>query len=633
MLDKYVLLNGINSSADVKKLTINQLNDLCKELQDYIIEVTSINPGHLGSSLGAIELAVAIHYVFDTPADKLIWDVGHQAYAHKILTGRRVAFARNRQKDGLSGFPKMTESEYDSFGVGHSSTSISAVLGMAVAASLSGNASRNHIAVIGDGSMTGGLAFEGMNNAGATKANILVILNDNHMAIDQNVGAMSTYLAKLTTSETYNRVKDKIWQLFSRKNNTGYPARKRIQQFQAALKGSLLKNSNLFESLGFRYFGAIDGHNIETLVQVLKGLQSIPGPKLLHCMTVKGKGLDVAERSQVLYHAPGKFDKTTGEIIQPKLDPDEPEKYQKVFGVTLCELARKYPNIVGITPAMATGCSMDIMMKEFPHRAFDVGIAEQHAVTFSAGLAADGYIPFCNIYSSFLQRAYDQIIHDVALQKLPVIFCIDRAGLVGEDGATHHGNFDLAYLRCIPDMIIAAPLNERDLRNMMFTAIRVKMPFAIRYPRGKGVSNNWQNQTFEQYPVGKGVCLQQGKHTAVVSIGHIGNIAMEAAQMLQKEDMHVGVYDMRFLKPLDEELLNIICRQYQTIVTLENGTVKGGLGSAVSEFLTANRYHNKLKILGIPDAFIEQGSIDELHRDCGMDAETIYHTVIELRQS
>ncbi|MDR1791820.1 MAG: 1-deoxy-D-xylulose-5-phosphate synthase [Bacteroidales bacterium] len=629
MSEKYILLNQINSPIDLKKLKPEQLNDLCCELQDYIIEVMSVNPGHLGSSLGAIELAVAMHYVFDTPNDKLVWDVGHQAYAHKILTGRREEFRNIRKKDGISGFPKMEESKYDAFGGGHASTSISAVLGMAIAAALEGNQQRNHVAIIGDGAMTGGLAFEGLNNAGAAQANVLVILNDNNMAIDHNVGAMSTYLAKRTTSESYNKFKDKIWRLFSKKDNEAYPARRIIQQFQAALKGSLLKNSNLFEALGFRYFGPIDGHDILTMVKVLKGLQRIQGPKLLHCVTIKGKGLKEAEKSQVLYHAPGKFDRQTGKIIETFLSPDEPEKYQKVFGITICELARQNPHIVGITPAMATGCSLDLMMKEFPNRTFDVGIAEQHAVTFSAGLACDGYIPFCNIYSTFLQRSYDQIIHDVALQKLPVIFCIDRAGLVGEDGATHHGNFDLAFLRCIPNLIISSPLNERDLRNLMYTATLAKNPFAIRYPRGKGVSNNWQNTPFEEYPIGKGICLQNGENVAVISIGHIGNSAIKVAQQLQNENMQIGLFDMRFLKPLDEQLLCEICQHYPHLITLENGCKIGGLGSAVSEFLLRNNLHNSLKIIGIEDKFIEQGDVNQLQQECGLDVQNIVRCIKE----
>ena len=619
----YKLLPTINTPADLKKLKLSQLEMLCGEIRDFIIEHTSINPGHLGSSLGAIELAVAIHYVFDTPDDKLVWDVAHQAYAHKIITGRRDKFAQNRKYKGISGFPKMSESEYDAFGGGHSSVSISSILGMAMAAVLSGNASRNHIAVIGDGAMTGGLAFEGLNHAGSAKANILVILNDNGMAIDENVGALNRYLTKLTTSSTYNSFKGKIWRMFSHKDERGYPIRNIIKKLQWVIKGSLLKNSNLFEALGFRYFGPINGHDVVSMIRVLNGLKHIQGAKLLHCVTVKGKGLQEAEQSQTLYHAPGKFDKETGKIVEVAFDPEKIEKYQKVFGETICELAEKNDKIIGITPAMLSGCSLDIMMKKFPDRTFDVGIAEQHAVTFSAGMATDGFIPFCNIYSSFLQRAYDQIIHDVALQNLHVIFCIDRAGLVGEDGATHHGAYDLAFLRCIPNMIISAPLNELDLRNMMFTATQTKSPFAIRYPRGEGMRNNWQNQPFEKYEIGKGVCLKKGKNLAIISIGHIGNTALKAAETLEKEGINISVYDIRFLKPIDNDLLHSILSSHETIITIENGSVIGGLGSAVSEFMTVHNYKNKLKTLGIPDRFIEQGTVEKLHEECGVGEEHI----------
>lgn len=622
-MSQYKLLESINSPEDLKRLKLNQLGLLCEEIRDYIIEQTSINPGHLGSSLGAIELAVAIHYVFDTPKDKLVWDVGHQAYAHKIITGRREKFTQNRKYKGISGFPKMSESEYDAFGVGHSSTSISSILGMAMSAVLSGNTMRNHIAVIGDGSMTGGLAFEGLNHAGSANANILVILNDNGMAIDKNVGALNSYFTKLTTSSTYNSFRRKIWRMFSRKDERGYPIRNIIKQLQGMIKGSILKNSNLFESLGFRYFGPINGHDIVSMVKVLRGLKYIKGAKLLHCVTIKGKGLQEAEKSQTLYHAPGKFDKETGKILEVAVEPGKIEKYQKVFGETVCELAHNNNKIVGITPAMASGCSLDIMMNKFPERTFDVGIAEQHAVTFSAGMASDGFIPFCNIYSSFLQRAYDQIIHDVALQKLHVIFCIDRAGLIGEDGATHHGSYDLAFLRCIPNMIIAAPLNELDLRNMMFTATETNAPFVIRYPRGEGVRNNWQNQPFEKYEIGKGICLKEGKDLAIISIGHIGNAAIKAAETLEKEGIQIGVYDIRFLKPIDNDLLHNILSKYRNVITLENGSAIGGLGGAVSEFMTKHNYKNELEIIGIPDRFIEQGTVEELHKECGLDYDNI----------
>ena len=632
-MSQYELLPNINSPADLKKLKLNQLELLCEEIRDFIIEHTSVNPGHLGSSLGAIELAVAIHYVFDTPNDKLVWDVGHQAYAHKIITGRREQFAQNRKYKGISGFPKMSESQYDAFGVGHSSTSISSILGMAMSAVLSGNTTRNHIAVIGDGSMTGGLAFEGLNNAGSAKANILVVLNDNGMAIEENVGALNLYFTKLTTSSTYNSFRKGIWKMFSRKDERGYPIRYIIKKLQAIVKGSFLKSSNLFESLGFRYFGPINGHDVVSMVKVFKGLKSIQGAKLLHCVTIKGKGLQEAEKSQTLYHAPGKFDKETGKILEVAFEPGKIEKYQKVFGETICELAEKNEKIIGITPAMLSGCSLDIMAKKFPNRTFDVGIAEQHAVTFSAGMATDGFIPFCNIYSSFLQRAYDQIIHDVALQNLHVIFCIDRAGLVGEDGATHHGTYDLAFLRCIPNMIIAAPLNELDLRNMMFTATETKAPFAIRYPRGEGVRNNWQNQDFEKYEIGKGICLKEGNDLAIISIGHIGNTALKVAQTLENEGIQIGIYDIRFLKPIDNDLLHKILSKYKTVVTIENGSAIGGLGSAVSEFMAAHNYKNRLEITGIPDRFISQGTVEELHEECGLNYEEILSRILSIFRS
>ncbi len=614
----YTLLSDINSPSDLKKLKEEELILLCEELRQYIIEVTSTNPGHLGASLGTIELTVAIHYVFDTPYDKLVWDVGHQAYAHKILTGRRDAFINNRKYNGISGFPKMSESPYDAFGGGHASISISSILGMAMASQLDGNEDRNHVAVIGDGALTGGVAFEGLNHAGSTNTNMLVILNDNGMAIDENVGALSKYLIRLSTSKAYNNFKDKIWNFLS--YNKRMRTRNRVQQMQNAIKGSILKGSNLFESLGFRYFGPIDGHDVISMVHYLQDIKKIKGAKLLHCLTIKGKGLKQAENDQTLYHAPGLFDKETGEIIHIPTSPDTVEKYQIVFGETICELARQNPKIVGVTPAMASGCSLDIMMKEFPKRTFDVGIAEQHAVTFSAGLAANGYIPFCNIYSSFLQRSYDQIIHDVALQNLHVIFCIDRAGLVGEDGATHHGIYDLAFLRCIPNIIISSPLNELELRNLMYTAVQTPSPFAIRYPRGKGVKNGWKNKNFETIPIGKAQQLMWGENIAVLSIGHIGNNVLKAVQLIEKNyNKKVASFDMRFLKPLDEELLHDICKNYQHIITVENGTLLGGLGSAVAEFITHHAYSCSLEKIGVSDRFIQQGNMEELHNECGIN--------------
>ena len=623
----YSLLPKINTPSDLKKLKEEELVLLCEELRKYIIEVTSTNPGHLGSSLGTIELTVAIHYVFDTPYDKLVWDVGHQAYAHKILTGRREAFVNNRKYNGISGFPKMSESEYDAFGGGHASISISSVLGMAMASQLDGNENRNHVAVIGDGALTGGVAFEGLNHAGITNTNMLVILNDNGIAIDESVGALSNYLIRLSTSQAYNRFKNKIWNFLSYKKRKR--TRDRVQQLQNAIKGSILKGSNLFESLGFRYFGPIDGHDVISLVHYLQDIKKIKGAKLLHCRTIKGKGLKQAENDQTLYHAPGLFDKDTGEIIKIPNSPDTIEKYQIVFGETICELARKNPKIVGVTPAMASGCSLDIMMKEFPKRTFDVGIAEQHAVTFSAGMAANGYIPFCNIYSSFLQRSYDQIIHDVALQKLHVIFCIDRAGLVGEDGATHHGLYDMAFLRCIPNMIISAPLNEIELRNLMYTAIETPSPFAIRYPRGKGVKNGWKNKNFELIPIGKAQQLKTGETIAILSIGHIGNNVLKAVQIIEKNyNKNIAVYDMRFLKPLDEDLLHNICKKYQHIITVENGTLIGGLGSAVADFILQHTYTCSLKKMAVPDRFIQQGNIEELQNECFINVNNIVEAIL-----
>ncbi|MDR2868174.1 MAG: 1-deoxy-D-xylulose-5-phosphate synthase, partial [Bacteroidales bacterium] len=594
------ILDNIHSPADIKMLNINNLPQLCDELREFIIVETAENPGHLGASLGTIELTVALHYVFDTPNDKLVWDVGHQAYGHKIITGRKEQFATNRKYKGISGFPKMGESSYDSFGTGHSSTSISAILGMAIAAKLSGNDSRNHLAVIGDGAMGGGMAFEAMNQAGETNANILIILNDNKIAIDKNVGAMSQYLLNITASPVYNRTKNKIWNFLSGKKSPQSNVISFFSKIGNGIKGLLLRGSNLFQSLGFRYFGPIDGHDVIKLVKVLQRLKSIQGPKLLHIITVKGKGLKLAEEDQTTYHAPGKFDPDTGERIDES-DTSLPLKYQDVFGYTITELAEKDPKVVGITPAMATGCSLTIMEKQFPDRVFDVGIAEQHAVTFSAGLAADGYIPFCNVYSSFMQRGYDQVIHDVALQKLPVIFCLDRAGLVGEDGSTHHGAFDLAFLRAIPDLIIASPLNEIELRNMLFTAYSQReLPFVIRYPRGRGYST-LPLPPMELMPIGKGEMIKEGENIAIISLGPLGNQALKAITLLQKKGIHPALVNMRFLKPIDTDLLHNIAARYLQLITIEDGTPHGGLFSAVSEFLVQNNYNNTLKHIALPD--------------------------------
>ncbi len=616
------LLENINTPNDLKQLSVEQLPQLCEEIRSLIIDVISVNQGHLGASLGTVELAVALHYVFDTPNDKVIWDVGHQAYAHKILTGRKDLFHTIRKYKGISGFPKISESEYDAFGVGHSSTSISAALGMGVAAKLSGNNTQHQVAVIGDGAMTGGMAMEALNNAGVSNANLLVILNDNQIAIDKNVGAIKDYLADIVTSRTYNKLRDKIWLLMGGGTKYGKNSRAVVKQLGNAVKSSILIRSNLFEAFNFRYFGPVDGNDVIRLVKLLSDLKIIHGPKLLHLSTVKGKGFEKAEKDQTSYHAPGVFDRNTGVIKEDKCHGLAP-KYQTVFGRTIIELAENNPKIVGITPAMSTGCSLSIMMNKMPERAFDVGIAEQHAVTFSAGLATEGYIPFCNIYSTFMQRAYDQVIHDVALQKLHVVFCLDRGGLVGEDGPTHHGAFDLAYLRCIPNLVVSSPMNEEELRNLMFTAQHDGMgPFAIRYPRGRGVMPDWKTD-FKAVKPGEGRMIREGKEIAIISIGPVGNEVIKASEVLEKEGISVGHVDMRFLKPLDEDLLHTVLKTYKTIVTVEDGTIVGGLGSAVIEFINEHDYSARVKRLGIPDRFVSQGSPDELMAECGFDAKGI----------
>ncbi|MFW5892014.1 MAG: 1-deoxy-D-xylulose-5-phosphate synthase [Bacteroidota bacterium] len=622
------LLSTINSPSDLKKLDRQQLELLSEELRQFIIDAACINPGHFGASLGVVELTVALHYVFNTPIDKLIWDVGHQAYGHKILTGRRDIFHTNRKYEGLSGFPKMSESEYDAFGTGHSSTSISAALGMAIASSLHGQKDRNHIAVIGDGSMTAGMSFEALNHAGVANANLLVILNDNGIAIDKNVGALKEYLTDITTSKTYNKLKDDIWNILGSLSKYGPDARILIQKMETAMKTALFKQSNLFESLNFRYFGPVDGHDVQHLTKVLTDLKSIKGPKLLHVITVKGKGYPYAEKEQTKFHAPGFFNKRTGELKIAPCERNKPPKYQVVFGQTLLELAKENPKIVGITPAMPTGSSLNIMMKAIPERAFDVGIAEQHAVTFAAGLASQGLIPFCNIYSSFFQRAYDQAIHDVALQNLPVIFCLDRAGLVGEDGATHHGNFDISFLRCIPGLTIAAPMNETELRNLMYTAqLEAKKPWVLRYPRGNGVLKDWR-KPFERVKVGKGRKLLDGKDLAIITLGPVGNNALKVCQKLKKENaIEAALYDLRFVKPLDEDMLKEIFIQHDKIITIEDHALSGGMGSAVIEFMVDNHYHAKVKRLGIPDRFVQHGTLNELHAECGFDQESILQEV------
>ncbi|WP_320054897.1 1-deoxy-D-xylulose-5-phosphate synthase [uncultured Acetobacteroides sp.] len=621
------LLDRIEFPSDLKQLDETQLEQVCDELRDFIIDQVSTNPGHFGAGLGVVELTVALHYVFNTPYDKLVWDVGHQAYPHKILTGRRKNFHTNRKYKGLSGFPKMDESEYDAFGVGHSSTSISAALGLAVAARMN-KENRHVVAIIGDGSMTGGLAFEGLNNAGIEKSDILVILNDNNMAIDANVGALKEYLLDITTSKSYNKMRKDVWNILAHLEKLGPVARRYVKKIESGVKTAVLQQSNLFQSLNFRYFGPVDGHDVVRLTQILNDLKDIPGPKLLHVLTKKGKGYKPAEEDQTIWHAPGVFDKETGLRETMPVDQAIPPRYQDVFGETIVELAKQNPKILGITPAMPSGCSLNIMMEKMPSRAFDVGIAEQHAVTFSAGLAAAGYIPFCNIYSSFMQRAYDNVIHDVALQNLDVVFCLDRGGIVGEDGPTHHGMFDIGFFRIIPNMVVAAPMNEVELRNMMYTAqLGGKGPFSIRYPRGRGVTHSWR-QPFTEIEIGKGRTVCEGNDVAFVTLGHPGNFAQTAVTRLAKQGIAVGLYDMRFAKPLDEELLHSILKQYRYIITVEDGVLQGGFGSAVLEFMADNGYTNRITRLGAPDRFIEHGTVQQLHKDCGIDPESLFQTAL-----
>ena len=628
---KEKLLDKINSPADLKKLPLENLPEVCKELREFIIDAVSTNPGHFGASLGVVELTVALHYVYNTPYDLLVWDVGHQAYGHKILTGRRDIFHTNRKFKGLSGFPKRKESEYDTFGVGHSSTSISAALGMAVASGLKNESERKIVAIIGDGAMTGGMAFEALNNAGASKANLLVILNDNNMAIDPNSGVIGQYLLNISKSHTYNRVKKEVWEGLGKLDGFGKKTRKFIQKNQHALKNMLLKENNLFEAFDFRYFGPIDGHDVDYLTEVLHDLKDIPGPKLLHIVTKKGKGFLQAEKDQTKYHAPGLFNKETGEIIISGCPVENTHKFQNVFGETLLELAEQNEKIVGITPAMPSGCSMNLMIAKMPHRAFDVGIAEQHAVTFAAGLATQGMVPFCNIYSTFMQRAYDQVIHDVAIQSLPVIFCLDRGGLVGEDGPTHHGAFDIAYMRTVPNMIVCAPMDEPDLRNLMYTAQlgELKQPISIRYPRGCGIEPDWR-KPFEKIEIGKGRQLSEGEDLAILTIGKSGIFAQHALKKLEEEEISVAHFDLRFVKPLDEALLSTVFEKYSKIITVEDGAIKGGFGGAILEFMAENGYSAQVKVLGIPDRFIEHGSLRELYKLCGIDRNGITRAVKEM---
>ena len=627
-------LSQINVPSDLRsKFSVTDLPEISDEVRQYIVDVISeIGNSHFGASLGVVELTVALHYVFNTPEDQLVWDVGHQAYGHKILTGRRDVFHTNRLKGGISGFPKRSESEYDTFGVGHSSTSISAALGMAVANRYKNEKQKHHIAVIGDGAMTAGLAFEGMNHAGFEKdANLLVVLNDNCMSIDPNVGALKEYLTDITTSHTYNKVKDEVWNLLGKVSKFGPDAQKIASKVTHALKGSILKQSNLFESLNFRYFGPVDGHDVVALAKVLEDLKDIPGPKILHCLTKKGGGYKYSEEGDpTKWHAPGVFNKDTGEIVKVIPKSPQPPKYQDVFGYTIVELAEENDKIMGITPAMPSGCSLNIMMKAMPDRAFDVGIAEQHAVTFSAGLATQGLIPFCNIYSSFMQRAYDQVLHDVAIQNLNVVFCLDRGGLVGADGATHHGAYDLAYMRMIPNMIVSAPMNEEELRNLMYTAqLPNKGPFSIRYPRGNGVMVDWK-KPMREIKIGTGRKVTNGNDIAILTIGHPGNFAQEAIAELAEQGVSAAHYDMRFVKPIDETMLHEVFSKFKKVITVEDGCLMGGFGSAVLEFMVDQKYNAEVVRLGIPDEYIHHGTQEELWIDCGFNKEAIAKTVCKM---
>lgn len=627
------LLSKIDSPADLKKLSKDQLVQICDELRQFIVDNVSVYGGHFGASLGVVELTVALHYVLNTPEDQLVWDVGHQAYGHKILTGRKEQFHTNRLYGGLSGFPKRKESDYDTFGVGHSSTSISAALGMAVASKYKGDFKKQHVAVIGDGSMTGGMAFEAMNHAGVSDTNMLIILNDNCMSIDPNVGALKDYLTDITTSHTYNKVKDEVWNLLGKISMFGSSAQDIVSKVEGAIKSAVLKQSNLFESLNLRYFGPVDGHDVHHLVEILADLRDIPGPKILHCITVKGKGYAPAETgNKTTWHAPGLFDKVTGEIYKKIPTTPQAPKYQDVFGNTIVELAKENDKIMGVTPAMPSGSSMNIMMKEMPDRAFDVGIAEQHAVTFSAGLATQGLIPFCNIYSSFMQRAYDQVIHDVCLQNLQVVFCLDRAGFAGADGPTHHGAYDISFFRCIPNLVVSSPMDEEELRNLMYTATKFEGPFSIRYPRGQGVMVDWQTP-MREIPIGQGRIIKEGEDIAILTIGHIGNYAVTACEMLAKEGFNPAHYDMRFVKPFDEAMLHEVFGKFKKVVTVEDGCLMGGFGSAVLEWMVDNGYQAQVKRLGIPDRIVEHGEQIELHRECGFDPEGIANAVKQMAES
>lgn len=626
------LLQQIEFPSDLRLLKEEQLPQVCNELRQFIIDVVSKKGGHFGASLGVVEMTVALHYVFNTPYDQLVWDVGHQAYGHKILTGRRKNFHTNRIYKGISGFPKRSESEYDVMGVGHSSTSVSTALGMNIASKYKKEKDRQIIAVIGDGALTAGMAFEALNHAGIANSNLLVVLNDNCMSIDPNVGALKEYLTDITTSHTYNKFKDEVWSLLGKISKFGPNAQEIASKIENGIKTTLLKQSNMFESLKFRYFGPIDGHDVVRVKKVLEDLKDIPGPKILHCLTQKGKGYKFSEEgNQTIWHSPGVFNKDTGEIIKVVPKEPQPPKYQDVFGHTIVELAEMNPKIMGVTPAMPTGSSLNIMMKAMPERAFDVGIAEQHAVTFSAGLATQGLVPFCNIYSTFMQRAYDQVIHDVAIQNLKVVFCLDRGGLAGTDGPTHHGAYDLAYFRCIPNMIVSAPMNEEELRNLMYTAQldEVKNPFSIRYPRGQGVMAEWK-KPFRKIEIGTGRKITDGHEMAILTIGHIGNYADNAIKELAKEGLSIAHYDMRFVKPLDEKLLHEVFSKFSKVITVEDGCVMGGMGSAVLEFMADHNYSAQVRRLGIPDKVIEHGEQPELYAECGFDDKAIIVAVREL---
>jgi 1-deoxy-D-xylulose-5-phosphate synthase len=621
------LLETILFPSDLRKLKKDELQQVCNELRQFIIDSVSVNGGHFGASLGVVELTVALHYVFNTPDDNLVWDVGHQAYGHKILTGRRSVFHTNRKYNGISGFPKRSESDYDAFGVGHSSTSISAALGMSIAAKHNGDVHKQHVAIIGDGAMTAGLPFEALQHAGTSGADMLIILNDNNMSIDPNVGSLKEYLTDITTSKTYNKVRDDVWHMIG-KLPGGRFHQKMASKIEAGLKGVVSKTSNLFEGLGLRYFGQVDGHNVLKLVETLKDLQQIKGPKLLHINTIKGKGYELAEQDQTLWHAPGLFDKVTGKINKVVYDSPQPPKYQDVFGKSIIELANLNKKIMAVTPAMPSGCSLKYMMAEMPDRAFDVGICEQHAVTLSAGLAVEGMKVYCNIYSSFMQRAYDQVVHDVAIQKLPVIFCLDRAGLVGDDGPTHHGVYDIAYMRCIPNMIISAPMNEKELRDLMFTAQLddMQLPIVIRYPRGEGVMPVWQTP-FEKMDIGKGQQVQEGEEIAILSIGHPGNFVIQACEKLKLQGIQPAHYNMRFVKPLDENIMHEVGQRFKQVITIEDGTIIGGFGSACLEFFALHHYSPAVTMLGIPDRLVEHGKPAELHKECGYDTDAIVEKV------